>query len=276
MASAELVGTNKIEPTFGSATSAVMQYGATFILIVFASAIAVGVESRIAIPNVSLVYVIPVVIAGAAFGVGPSLFAAVLGALSYNFFLTEPRYSLSVDNPANIWAIALLFLVGLIVSGIAFVSNRKASEAAELRRHAEILQRFSRDIAGADSLKAMTSLSAGALNALFGAPVAIMMLRNGGLDLVEQTGAFEIGRAEYEAATAALSAQGAVRGGVYPDDQSRLDFWPVRAADRSIAVIGIAMPSDERPPLPDQSVDVVRHLLALAIDRIGRGADQQS
>lgn len=273
MANAEFFETNKVEPTFGSVTSAVMQYGAALILIVFASAIAVGVDSRIAIPNVSLVYVIPVVIAGAAFGVGPSLFAAVLGALSYNFFLTEPRYSLSVDDPANIWAIVLLFLVGLIVSGIAFVSHRKASEAAELRRHAEILQHFSSDITGADSLKAMTSLSAGALSALFGAPVAIMVLRDGGLDLVEQTGALDIGRAEYDAAAAALSAQGAVRGGVYPDDQSRLDFWPVRVANRSVAVIGIALPSDERPPLPDQSVDVVRNLLALAIDRSSHKAD---
>ncbi|OYU88461.1 MAG: hypothetical protein CFE29_19370 [Bradyrhizobiaceae bacterium PARB1] len=276
MAHAELFETNKAEPTLGAATSAVMQYGAAFILIIFASAIAVGVDSRIAIPNVSLVYVIPVVIAGAAFGVGPSLFAAVLGALSYNFFLTEPRYSLSVDDPANIWAIALLFLVGLIVSGIAFVSNRKASEAAELRRHAEILQRFSSDIAVADSIKAMTSLSAGALSALFGAPVAIMMLREGGLEMVEQTGVIDIGKAESDAATAALSAQGVVRGGVYPDDQSRLDFWPVRIADRSVAVIGMALPSDERPPLPDLSVDVVRNLLALAIDRINRGADQRN
>lgn len=276
MAHAELVGTRKIEPAFGSATSAIMQYGAAFILIVFASSIAVGVDSRIAIPNVSLVYVVPVVIAGAAFGVGPSLFAAVLGALSYNFFLTEPRYTLSVDDPANIWAIVLLFLVGLIVSGVAFVSSRKASEAAELQRHAEILQGLSSDIAAADSLKAMTSRAAGALAALFGAPVAIMMVRDGGLDLVEQTGALDIGRAEYDAATAALSAHGAVRGGVYPDDQSRLDFWPVRVADRSVAVIGIALPSDERPPLPDQSVDVVRNLLALAIDRIGMRTDQQS
>lgn len=94
--------------------------------------------------------------------------------------------------------------------------------------------------------------------------------------MVEQTGVIDIGKAESDAATAALSAQGVVRGGVYPDDQSRLDFWPVRIADRSVAVIGMALPSDERPPLPDLSVDVVRNLLALAIDRINRGADQRN
>ena len=58
---------------------------------------------------------VPVVVAGASFGLGPSLFSAVLGALAFDFFLTEPRYSLMIDDPANIWAMCLLFVVGLIV-----------------------------------------------------------------------------------------------------------------------------------------------------------------
>ncbi|WP_352509179.1 DUF4118 domain-containing protein [Mesorhizobium sp. M0048] len=51
---------------------------------------------------------------------------AILGALAYNFFLTEPRHTLIVDDPANIWAIGLLFVVGLVVSGVAFTSRRRA------------------------------------------------------------------------------------------------------------------------------------------------------
>jgi K+-sensing histidine kinase KdpD len=71
--------------------------------------VAVGVDRGVTIPNLSLVFVVPVVIAGVGFGLGSSLCSAILGALAYNFFLTEPRYSLVVDDPANIWAIGLLF-----------------------------------------------------------------------------------------------------------------------------------------------------------------------
>jgi K+-sensing histidine kinase KdpD len=73
-----------------------------------------------------------VIIAGVSLGLGPSLCSAILGALAFNFFLTEPRYTLVVDDPANIWAIGLLFVVGLIVSGVAFTSRQRATEAALL------------------------------------------------------------------------------------------------------------------------------------------------
>jgi K+-sensing histidine kinase KdpD len=266
MAHADIIATDKPEPSFGASGSAVMQYLATFILTVFASAIAVGVDSRIAIPNVSMVYVVPVVIAGAAFGVGPSLFAAVLGALSYNFFLTEPRYTLTVDDPANIWAIALLFLVGMIVSGVAFVLRRKTSEAAELQRRAVLLQRLSGDIADADPGRA-AALTSGALAAMFDAPAVVLAAQNGRLDVMQITGAAELQQAEWDAASSAFATRSAVRGGVYPDLQSRFDFWPVGADGQIRAVIGVAFPGDDRPSQPDLSIDVVRSLLALAMTR---------
>ena len=127
------------DPLLGSAPSeapAVVGYLASFAMTAVATVVAVGVDSGVTIPNLSLVFVVPVIIAGVSFGLGPSLCSAILGALAYNFFLTEPRYTLVVDDPANIWAIGLLFVVGLIVSGVAFTSRRRATDAALLRRQA--------------------------------------------------------------------------------------------------------------------------------------------
>ncbi|MFY0064785.1 DUF4118 domain-containing protein, partial [Acinetobacter baumannii] len=89
-----------------------------------ATVLAIAADSKVAIPNLSLVFVVPVIIAGVGLGLGPALCAAVVGALAFNFFLTDPRYSLAVDDPSNIWAIGLLFVVGLIASGVAFTSRR--------------------------------------------------------------------------------------------------------------------------------------------------------
>ena len=93
------------------------RYLAAIAMTAAAAIVAIAVDSKVHIPNLSLVFVIPVIIAGVGLGLGPSLCAAVVGALSFNFFLTEPRYSLAVDDPSNIWAIGLLFVVGLIASG---------------------------------------------------------------------------------------------------------------------------------------------------------------
>src|SRR5258708_38793151 len=105
-----------------------------------ATVVAVGVDSNVTITNLSLVFVVPVIIAGASLGLGPSLCSAILGALAFNFFLTEPRYSLAVNDPANIWAFGLLFVGGLVV---ALTSRQRATEAALLRRQATVLQSYS-------------------------------------------------------------------------------------------------------------------------------------
>ena len=164
------------DPLLGSVASEVVRYLASFAMTAVATVVAVGVDSTVTIPNLSLVFVVPVIIAGVSLGLGPSLCSAILGALAFNFFLTEPRYTLAVDDPANIWAIGLLFVVGLIVSGVAFTSHRRATEAALLRRQASVLQGYSRDLVAADNTKAIVSITSQALAALFQVPVVVMLV----------------------------------------------------------------------------------------------------
>src|SRR5689334_4652692 len=76
-----------------------IRYLAALLITAVATIVAIAVDSAVRIPNVSLVFVLPVVVTAVSFGWGPSLASAVLGALAYNFFLTEPRYSLQVDDP---------------------------------------------------------------------------------------------------------------------------------------------------------------------------------
>ena len=250
----------------GPAASGMLRYLASFAMTVLATAMAVGIDSKVAIPNLSLIFVIPVIIAGLSFGLGPSFFSAVLGALAFNFFLTEPRYSLNVDDPANISAIGLLFVVGLVVSGVAFTSHQRAAEVVRLRRQAVVLQGYSRDVAAADSVKTIVSLTCQALAALFDVPVVVMLVSGEKVILLEKTGDTELQQPELEAARASLTTGSIVRGGVYPDIASRFDFWPVQAAGDSNAVLGIAFDPDERPAKPDVSVNVVRSVLAMGLD----------
>ena len=255
------------DPLLGSVASEVVRYLASFAMTAVATVVAVGVDSTVTIPNLSLVFVVPVIIAGVSLGLGPSLCSAILGALAFNFFLTEPRYSLAVDDPANIWAIGLLFVVGLIVSGVAFTSRRRATEAALLRRQATVLQGYSRDLVAADNTKAIVSITSQALAALFQVPVVVMLVTEGTVVSLERVGDVEPQEAELEAARSSLATGTVVRGGVYPDLASRFDFWPVKTAEGQNAVIGLAFDPDERPSAPDALVDIVRSILALVLDR---------
>jgi K+-sensing histidine kinase KdpD len=255
------------DPLFGPAASQAMRYLASIAMTALATLVAVAVDSKVTIPNLSLIFVVPVIIAGVSLGLGPSLCSAVFGALAFNFFLTEPRYSLAVDDPANIWAIGLLFVVGVIASGVAFTSHRRASEAARLRRQATVLQGYSRDLVAADNMQAIVSITCQALAALFQVPVVVMLVDEDRVVFLEKVGGVEPQEAELEAARSSLATGTVVRSGIYPDLASRFDFWPVKTAEGQNAVIGLAFDPDERPSSPETPVDVVVNILALVLDR---------
>jgi len=250
-----------------SSAPTAVRYLAAVVMTAFATVIAVGLESKVAIPNLSLVYVIPVVVAAVAFGLGPSLCSAVLGALAYNFFFTEPRYSLMVDDPANVWAIGLLFVVGCIASGVASIARRRADDAALLMRQATILQLYSHDVVGADDASEVFSLAATTLEALFRVPVVVMLMSENVVTLSEKRGAIELHDVEMEAVQSSLTTGRPVPAGIYPFDASRLDFWPVSTPTGQRAVIGLAFDPDERPSKPAILVETVGGVLALALDR---------
>ena len=245
-----------------------VSYLASIAMTALATVFAIAVDSKINIPNLSLVFVIPVIVAGVSSGIGPSLCSAVLGALAFNFFLTEPRYSLAVDDVSNVWAIALLFVVGIIVSGVAFTSRRRAEEAALLRRQATVLENYSRDIIAAKDEASIASITSRALNSLFRVPAVVMVAREGELVCVKRATDTEPGEAEFEAARSSLATGTTLRGGVYPHLASRFDFWPVRTAEGEGAVVGLAFDPDERPSAPDKHAGVVACLFGLALDRL--------
>ena len=255
------------DPLFGPLASELVRYVASIAMTAIATVVTVGVDSKVNIPNLSLVFVVPVIFAGVSLGLGPSLCSAILGALAFNFFLTEPRYSLAVDDPANIWAIGLLFVVGLIVSTVAFTSRQRATEAALLRRQATVLQGYSRDVVAADNTSAIVSITSQALAALFQVPVVVMLVMEDRVVSLEQVGDVEPQEAELEAARSSLATGAVLRSGVYPNLTSRFDFWPVETAEGQKAVIGLAFDPDERPSAPDALVDIVVRVLALVLDR---------
>lgn len=262
----EITPAPDVDPLIGPVASELVRYLASIAMTAAAAVVAVGVDSKVSVPNLSLVFVVPVIIAGSSLGLGPSLCSAILGALAFNFFLTEPRYSLTVDDVANIWAIGLLFIVGLIVSGVAFTSRQRATEAAMLRRQATVLQGYGRDVVAADSANAIVSITSQALAELFQVPVVVMLVMEGRAVSLAQVGDVKPQEADLEAARSSLTAGTVMRSGVYPNLASRFDFWPVQTAERQNAIIGLAFDPNELPSA-DALVNIVASILGLALDR---------
>ena len=172
--------------------------------VALATVLAFVVANLIAAPNLTLIFVLPVVIAATAFGWGPALNAAVLGVLAFDFFFTQPYYSFRIASPSDLWAAGLLLVIAAIVSSVAAEARRRAVEARLAAEQAQALQGLAHVViegrAEADILKA----AANALSQIFSAPAAIFLERGSALRPVATAGGAEITGAEEEAASGAL------------------------------------------------------------------------
>jgi K+-sensing histidine kinase KdpD len=83
--------------------------------------------------NVALALVVVVVLAGVIGGRGAGALAAVVSALSFDFFHTQPYLSLTIDSRDDLETTVLLLLVGLVVGTVASRA-RRARASAELGR----------------------------------------------------------------------------------------------------------------------------------------------
>lgn len=251
----------------GRARRALLGYVFALALSALATLVAVLVDHWTRIPNLSLVFVLPVVIAAVSFGWGPALGAAIAGVLSFNFFLIEPRYTLRVDDPANLWALILLSVVAAIVSALAAHSRRRTMEALAHADQAEALQTLARALVAATDRTAIMAATANALERLFKAPAVVLVAEGDGLRSTA-TGA-EPSEADLEAARWAIASRFPTRADAYPVEGSRFDFWPIRTPSRLQAAVGVEFVAEavERTSAPEGMVEIVSGYLAVALER---------
>jgi len=244
-------------------------YGLALGLVVAATLAAVVVNQVASIPNLSLVFVLPVVIAAVSVGWGPALAAAVAGVVACNFFLIPPLYTFRVADPANVWALVLLLIAASIVSAVAAQARRRALEAFAAADQAAALQGLARDLAGAADRKRIVTAGAEALSRLFQAPAVILSPGQNEMVVAAEAAGATLSDADREAARWALATSLPTRGGAYPVEAAAFDFWPVTTTLRTQIAIGLAISGRDqgRPEAPERGVEAVAGYLSVALDR---------
>ncbi|SDD05371.1 DUF4118 domain-containing protein [Auraticoccus monumenti] len=77
-------------------------------------------------------------------GLLPAVLAAVVGNLLVNFWLVEPRLSLTVADSRDVLSLLVFLLVGLAVSSVVQAAARRTREAAAARAEADTLLALTR------------------------------------------------------------------------------------------------------------------------------------
>lgn len=119
-------------------------------------AMALGIGTALSrfldVRNIALVFLMAVLASAMGGGLWPALFASVLGALVFNFFFLEPRYTLDIGDPESVVAFAFFLGVAVVASNLAGRVQRQAVTARQRAKTTEGLYLFSKKLAGAGTL----------------------------------------------------------------------------------------------------------------------------
>jgi len=257
--------------------SVALGYGLSLFLTAAAGLVAFVVDQIVSTPNLSLIFVLPVIVAALSFGWGPALIAAMLGVAIDDFFFIEPRFTFRVASPSDVWALVLLLVVAAIASTVGAQSRGRALANRRAAEQAEALHSLAHAVIEAQPPSALLKIAAVALSRIFEAPAVVLAEKAGKLWPAAIGGGGEPSAADLEAAHWSLANDKPTRGESYPFDQAVFDFWPVQTPACNRLVLGVRLEglSAGRPNDPARQVELVAAYLSAAAAK-GTGAEPQA
>lgn len=96
-------------------------------------------------PDLVMLYLLPIMLVAHRYGQREALLTSALSVAAYDFFFVNPHFTFSVSDSRHLLTFVILFLVGIVISGLMNHIRRQASEARERERQADALYRLGRE-----------------------------------------------------------------------------------------------------------------------------------
>ncbi len=153
-----------VTPEAGAAPGQVIETGAppfrpdlrAFALATLAVALATVVSHLahrvLPLANLSLIFLMAVLLVAIRFGLWPSVYASLLSFAAYNFFFTEPYHTFIVTHREDVLTMILFLVVAVIVGNLAARLKAQVEAMRINAKRTANLYDFSRKIAGAAAL----------------------------------------------------------------------------------------------------------------------------
>jgi two-component system, OmpR family, sensor histidine kinase KdpD len=104
-------------------------------------------QDRLGVPNPSAVYLVAVVATAFVAGSPGGIVAAIAAFLLDDYLFVEPRFTFTIDEPAEWVGVLLLLFVGVVVGQLAALQRSRTNLARDREREAHALFRVSRALA---------------------------------------------------------------------------------------------------------------------------------
>lgn len=201
-----------------------------------------AVESIMPKGNISIVYLAAVLFVAAKTHTTPALLCAVISFVAYNFFFTEPEFSLVMSRKEEILTVILFLLIAAVTGRLTARLKERVEMLKEREKINNLQFQFSEKMSGSISLSDVQAYLVLTLKESICTDVLIFSLDNRNLSI--DHGPQSLSEREIEAIKAASYHNNAT--GKYTDSYSNLGYYyyPVNVNNKMAFVVGMKFNED--------------------------------
>jgi two-component system, OmpR family, sensor histidine kinase KdpD len=230
-----------------------------------------GLDVWLHLPNLSMIFLTAVLFCAVQFGLRSAVVAAVLSFFAYDFFFIDPRYSITIQEPQEFFALLIFLVVAVFTGLLAGRARDQAQSVRDSARTTQSIYELSRKLSGAAALDDILLAATIYMHRTLGARCVVMMLpEEGELQLSAAWPPIdELDPGETSAARWAFEKGEAAgwRTGTLPN--VRFQFRPLVTTRGVGGVCGIE-PADSNAtiaPERERALNLILEQTAIAIDR---------
>jgi two-component system sensor histidine kinase KdpD len=136
-------------------SSAIAQHLLALLATALTTAVFLVLRNDLGTPIIALLYLLPVVLSTALWGLGPGVIAALGAFLSFNFLFIVPFYTFAVHQTQDVIALMVFLFVAVVINQLLGRSRAGTAAATAREREATRLYELSRALAGQQDARAI-------------------------------------------------------------------------------------------------------------------------
>lgn len=139
-----------------------------------ALAVATGLDAWLELANLSVVFLGAVLASAVLAGTRAAMISAVLGFLAFNFFFTQPRFSLVIGQREQVLTVVFFLLVAVVVGQLAGRGRQRLLALRASREQTHRLLSYSRALSAATDRDQVRDIGVATLEQWLGVPVVFL------------------------------------------------------------------------------------------------------
>ena len=257
--------------------SPLAEYGWAAVIIAGCTILGTLVFRALSVTDVAMVYLLGVGLVASRYGRGPSVVAALLSIAAFDFFFVPPYYTFAVSDVRYVLTFAVMLVIALVISALAFRLRAQAEAARERERRTAALYAMSRDLAATRGRSAVAEAAGRHFANTFGAQVQILLADETGRVAIPvgASPAFPMDEKERSVAQWVFDRGQPAGAGTDTLSAARARYVPLTGTSGALGVVGVRLadPGRVQDPGLGRLLETFAAQTAQALERV-RLADQ--